>query len=106
MDDLRRNALADLLTHLAKRDAFHTLRTKEQLGYIVSMYGSKDLAAHSVQFVVQSNGHTAAHLAARVQAFVVKFVAGLKGAAAAAMLASAFSRVFPCVGRIDTLGAG
>jgi hypothetical protein len=28
---------------LAKRDAFNTLRTKEQLGYIVHMYSSNDL---------------------------------------------------------------
>jgi hypothetical protein len=31
-DDLRRNALADLLVQLAKRDAFHQLRTVEQVG--------------------------------------------------------------------------
>jgi secreted Zn-dependent insulinase-like peptidase len=42
-DDLRRNALAGLLVQLAKRDAFNTLRTQQQLGYIVHMYGSTDL---------------------------------------------------------------
>jgi secreted Zn-dependent insulinase-like peptidase len=36
-DDLRRNALAGLLVQLAKRDAFNTLRTEQQLGYIVHM---------------------------------------------------------------------
>jgi secreted Zn-dependent insulinase-like peptidase len=40
---LRRNALAGLLVQLAKRDAFNTLRTQQQLGYIVHMYGSSDL---------------------------------------------------------------
>ena len=34
-DDLRRNALLQLLVQAAKRDAFHTLRTVEQLGYMV-----------------------------------------------------------------------
>ena len=38
-----RNALAGLLVQLAKRDAFNTLRTQQQLGYIVHMYGSTDL---------------------------------------------------------------
>lgn len=42
-DNLRRNALAGLLVQLAKRDAFNTLRTQQQLGYIVHMYGSADL---------------------------------------------------------------
>jgi secreted Zn-dependent insulinase-like peptidase len=42
-EDLRRNALAGLLVQLAKRDAFNTLRTQQQLGYIVHMYGSTDL---------------------------------------------------------------
>jgi secreted Zn-dependent insulinase-like peptidase len=36
-DDLRRNALTALLVQLAKRDAFNTLRTQQQLGYIVHM---------------------------------------------------------------------
>lgn len=36
-DDLNRNALTALLVQLAKRDAFNTLRTQQQLGYIVHM---------------------------------------------------------------------
>lgn len=31
-DDLRLNALAELATQIGKRDAFHQLRTVEQLG--------------------------------------------------------------------------
>lgn len=31
-DDLRMNALAELVTQIGKRDAFHQLRTVEQLG--------------------------------------------------------------------------
>ena len=34
-DDLARNALLQLLVQACKRDAFHTLRTVEQLGYMV-----------------------------------------------------------------------
>lgn len=36
-DELGRNALTGLLVQLAKRDAFNTLRTQQQLGYIVHM---------------------------------------------------------------------
>lgn len=36
-DDLRRNALGQLLAQLARRDAFHQLRTQQQLGYLVHM---------------------------------------------------------------------
>jgi secreted Zn-dependent insulinase-like peptidase len=36
-DSLRSNALTGLLVQLAKRDAFNTLRTQQQLGYIVHM---------------------------------------------------------------------
>ena len=35
-DELRRNALVSLLVQCTKREAFHTLRTIEQLGYMVS----------------------------------------------------------------------
>ena len=34
-DELRRNAQVSLLVHCTKREAFHTLRTVEQLGYMV-----------------------------------------------------------------------
>lgn len=37
-DDLRRNALVELLVQCCKRDAFHTLRTVEQLGYMVTSF--------------------------------------------------------------------
>jgi hypothetical protein len=37
-DSLRSNTLTGLLVQLAKRDAFNTLRTQQQLGYIVHMW--------------------------------------------------------------------
>ena len=33
-DDPRLNALSELVTHVGKRDAFHQLRTVEQLGWV------------------------------------------------------------------------
>lgn len=78
-DDLRRNALMQLLVHLAKRDAFYTLRTQEQLGYIVAMFNMQEMAVNDVRFVLQSNGFSAAHLASRTEAFIHKFCSGLAG---------------------------
>ncbi len=37
-DELRRNALVSLLVQCTKREAFHTLRTVEQLGYMVGLF--------------------------------------------------------------------
>lgn len=36
-DDMHTKLLLDLFVQVAKRDAFHQLRTVEQLGYIVSV---------------------------------------------------------------------
>ncbi|WIA29727.1 hypothetical protein OEZ86_012206 [Tetradesmus obliquus] len=79
-DDLRRNALAGLLVQLAKRDAFNTLRTQQQLGYIVHMYGASDLGVQGISFIIQSDKYSAAHLALQVELFVrdtVKRIASL-----------------------------
>ena len=35
MDHPRSNALCELLVHCGQREAFHVLRTQEQLGYMV-----------------------------------------------------------------------
>jgi insulysin len=69
-DDPATNALADLLTHCAKRDAFHQLRTVEQLGYLVFFTAYSTLTVHNVAFILQSSEHSAAHLEARVHAFL------------------------------------
>ncbi|WIA09647.1 hypothetical protein OEZ85_009034 [Tetradesmus obliquus] len=79
-DDLRPNALAGLLVQLAKRDAFNTLRTQQQLGYIVHMYGASDLGVQGISFIIQSDKYSAAHLALQVELFVrdtVKRIASL-----------------------------
>lgn len=62
--------LLDLFVHIAKRDAFHQLRTVEQLGYIVSVSSHAVLRVRHVLFLLQSNAHSAAHLDARAEAFV------------------------------------
>ncbi len=69
-DDFHTNLLLELFIHIAKRDAFHQLRTVEQLGYIVSVSSHAVLGVRHVLFLLQSNAHSAAHLDGRVEAFV------------------------------------
>lgn len=47
-DDLQRNAVGQLLAQLARRDAFHQLRTQQQLGYLVHMSAWTTLSARSL----------------------------------------------------------
>ncbi|BDA50691.1 Insulin-degrading enzyme [Coccomyxa sp. Obi] len=76
-DDLARNALAELAVQCCRRDAFHTLRTVEQLGYMVWLAGLPTLTVRAVAFVVQSAAFGAAHLEARCEAFVAAQTARL-----------------------------
>jgi insulysin len=69
-DEVRRNALAELLVQLTKREAFAQLRTREQLGYIVSLFSAKDSGVYSLQLVVQSSSHSAEHIRGRAETFV------------------------------------
>lgn len=69
-DDLRSNALAQLLVQCIKRDAFHTLRTVEQLGYLVWLSAYATLTVQGIAFVIQSTAFPAAHLEARAEAFM------------------------------------
>lgn len=78
VDDLQRNALAQLLVHLWKREAFHQLRTVEQLGYIVALYHHQDLAVTYLSFVLQSNSFSANHMTDRVEVFVNRMCENMK----------------------------
>ncbi len=76
-DDLARNALAELAVQCCRRDAFHTLRTVEQLGYMVWLAGLPTLTVRAVAFVIQSAAFSATHLEARCEAFVAAQTARL-----------------------------
>ncbi|KAF5840753.1 Metalloenzyme, LuxS/M16 peptidase-like protein [Dunaliella salina] len=69
-DELRTNALLQLLVHMSKRDAFNTLRTQQQLGYIVALFNNHELGIHHIEFVIQSTSHCVSSLCTRVEAFV------------------------------------
>ena len=68
------NALAQLLVQLSERDAFNTLRTKEQLGYIVWAFRESQDYVQAISFIVQSNAYSVLHLVERVDAFVDIFL--------------------------------
>ncbi|EFJ46374.1 hypothetical protein VOLCADRAFT_105585 [Volvox carteri f. nagariensis] len=74
LDDLRRNALRALLVHLAKRDAFSELRTRQQLGYIVSLHGGSEHGMGYVEMLVQSNAYDAQELCRRLDSFMQWFL--------------------------------
>ncbi|GLC45843.1 hypothetical protein PLESTM_001791300 [Pleodorina starrii] len=73
-DDLRLNALRSLLVHLAKRDAFNELRTRQQLGYIVSLHGGAEHGVAYLEMLVQSNAYDAAELGRRLDDFMDNFL--------------------------------
>ncbi|GIL66232.1 hypothetical protein Vafri_19765 [Volvox africanus] len=73
-DDLRRNALSSLLVHLAKRDAFSELRTRQQLGYIVSLHGGSEHGVEYVEMLVQTNAYDAEELCHRLDDFMLWFL--------------------------------
>ncbi|GLI63485.1 hypothetical protein VaNZ11_006466 [Volvox africanus] len=73
-DDLRRNALRSLFVHLAKRDAFSELRTRQQLGYIVSLHGGSEHGVGYVEMLVQTNAFNAEELCHRLDDFMMWFL--------------------------------
>ncbi|KAG2487100.1 hypothetical protein HYH03_014213 [Edaphochlamys debaryana] len=73
-DEPRSNALAQLLVQLAKRDAFYELRTRQQLGYIVSLHGGTEHGVGYTELLVQSNSHDAADCCRRMAEFVARLV--------------------------------
>eukprot|EP00929_Paragymnodinium_shiwhaense_P043235 TRINITY_DN22266_c0_g1_i1.p1 TRINITY_DN22266_c0_g1~~TRINITY_DN22266_c0_g1_i1.p1 ORF type:complete len:1119 (-),score=267.20 TRINITY_DN22266_c0_g1_i1:366-3722(-) len=69
-DDIKSGAILSLLVQLSKSPAFDTLRTKEQLGYIVFLVDFDVGAARSLTVLVQGTSHDAAYLSDRVEAFL------------------------------------
>ncbi|KAK9834702.1 hypothetical protein WJX74_008107 [Apatococcus lobatus] len=72
-DDIRRNAMMQLLVHIGRPQSFNTLRTQEQLGYLVFLQTYTTLSVRSIAFIIQSTAFSAAHIESRVQAFIHQF---------------------------------
>ncbi|GFR51999.1 hypothetical protein Agub_g14534, partial [Astrephomene gubernaculifera] len=73
-DAYRSNSLGSLLVQLCKRDAFSELRTRQQLGYIVALHGSKEHGVGFMEMVVQSNMYDAEELCRRMDDFIAAMV--------------------------------
>lgn len=72
-DDRDKYAQCHLLASLLAEPAFATLRTKEQLGYIVSASFSKILKVVHFTILVQSSSKDADYLEHRINAFIDEF---------------------------------
>ena len=66
-------ALANVLGYLISEPAFSTLRTKEQLGYIVSASNSARYATRWLKVAVQSHTKAPYVLEQRIEAFLSNF---------------------------------
>lgn len=67
-------AILDLITHIAYTSAFNQLRTKEQLGYIVSVFARKTAgSAWGMSLLVQSSVALPAVLEERCEAWLAQF---------------------------------
>ena len=67
------HASLDLLAHLAYPSSFDTLRTKEQLGYLVSAHSSRFAGVTGLTVVVQSSSAGPAFLQERIDAWLAGF---------------------------------
>lgn len=71
--------ILDLIGHLASSSAYNQLRTKEQLGYIVSVYTRKTAGGTwGLTVVVQSSSKTPKYLEERIEAWLKTFREELK----------------------------
>ena len=72
--------ILDLIGHLAYSSAYNQLRTKEQLGYIVSVYTRKTAGSTwGLTMVVQSSSKPPKHLEERIEQWLKTFREELEG---------------------------
>jgi secreted Zn-dependent insulinase-like peptidase len=70
---VRNRALTSLLSSVLSHYAFDTLRTKQQLGYVVTSGEGGGASCLYLHMTVQSNTASVAHVQARMEAFVAEF---------------------------------
>ncbi|OMJ70263.1 hypothetical protein SteCoe_31797 [Stentor coeruleus] len=67
-----------LIENFIEEPFFDILRTKEQLGYIVSSYSQKLRGIFNFMFLIQSSTHPPSHLFTRINAFLITTYEDLK----------------------------
>ena len=72
-----------LLVDLLYQPAFDQLRTKEQLGYVVSVFPRTFAETSSLNFIVQGNANTANFFRERIFSFIAEFLKKLESMAEA-----------------------
>ena len=79
-DSVPKIAHVKLLARIMKQPCFSTLRTQQQLGYLVWSYLRRWTKSQSLNLniVVQSSSHSPAVVDARIEAFLIKFRAKLE----------------------------
>ena len=77
MDSFERNVLLQLWVQIAERAAFHSLRSVEQIGYIVCVTGWDTNLVKNVYFILQSTSHHPVSIDTSVEKFLVTFKARL-----------------------------
>ena len=69
--DLRAATVIKILTQMTDDQAFETLRTKENLGYVVFTYPERKHGVLSYTILVESSKYDGGFLAGRIEAFVL-----------------------------------
>ena len=77
--DVRRRATLDLIDQLLYEPCYNTLRTKQQLGYIVSSGTRLTQGVLGFCITIQSKTHSAASMEARIDEFLTTYLGTLKG---------------------------
>ncbi|CAN1125048.1 Insulin-degrading enzyme-like 1, peroxisomal [Linum perenne] len=72
-DDFKLNVKLQLFALIAKQEAFHQLRSVEQLGYITVLMQRNDSGIRGVQFIIQSTAKGPGQIDLRVKAFLSMF---------------------------------
>ncbi|KAK4775970.1 hypothetical protein SAY87_023931 [Trapa incisa] len=72
-DDYASNVKLQLLSLIAEQEAFHQLRTVEQLGYITSLAVRDDYGVGGLEFIVQSTSKDPKQVDSRVENFLRLF---------------------------------
>ncbi|RVX09645.1 Insulin-degrading enzyme-like 1, peroxisomal [Vitis vinifera] len=72
-DDFLPNVKLQLFALIAKQQAFHQLRSVEQLGYITELMLRNDSGIHGVQFMIQSTVKGPGHIDSRIEEFLKMF---------------------------------
>lgn len=71
LDDIKMYTQGELWVKCLKQEAFHRLRTQQQLGYIVALTSWSNITVASIAFILQSSTYLAETLESRCEQFLL-----------------------------------